>query len=131
MAKNYQTQLQSHTQEAGPSSRPLLNTLIQNFTQYNYEEPQEHATPTFQSFTTNRDELLSSTPLATHHNRGVPLRGSPINIDEATLDGNDAPSDPPTHTSHSQGPTGSPDSSPGSSPDNDGNDDDFPDDPMD
>ena len=112
--------MQSCTQEAGPSSCPL-DPLIQNFAQYDYEEPQEHSTPIFQSFMANRDELLSSTPLALHHNCSVPLRGSPINIDKATLDGDDAPSDPPSHPSHSQGPTGSP----GSTPDDDGNDDNF------
>jgi hypothetical protein len=104
MSRNYQTQLQSCTQEAGPSSHPLLNTLIQNFTQYNYEEPQEHLTPVFQSFTTNCDELLSSTPLAMHHNCGAPLGGSPVNIDEATLDGNDAPSNPQPTPCTAKGP---------------------------
>src|ERR1700746_1267403 len=110
-----QTQSQSHAQEAGPSSCPLLNTLIQNFAQHDYEEPQECSTPIFQSFMANHDELLSSTPLAMRHNHGVPLGGLPINIDDGTLDGNDVPSDPPTHTSHSQGPS--------SSLEDDGNDD--------
>ena len=127
MSRNYHTRLQSHAQEAGPSSHPPLDLLIWNFVQYNYKEPQECSTPTFQSFTANHDELLSSTPLALHHNCSVPLRGSPINIDKATLDGNDTPSNPPSHPSHSQGPTGSP----GGTPDNDGNDDDFQDDPTD
>ena len=79
----------------------------------------------------NHDELLSSTPLTLRHNRSVLLGGSPINIDEATLDGDDVPSNPPSHPLHSQGPTGSPGSSPGGTPDNDGNDDDFQDDPTD
>ena len=90
MSRNHHTRSQSCTQEAGPSSCPPMDLLIQNFVQYSYEEPQERLTPTFQSFTANCDELLSSTPLALHHNCSVPLRGSPINIDEATLDGDDA-----------------------------------------
>ena len=124
MSRSYHTRSQSCTQEAGPSSHPPLDPLIQNFTQYGYEEPQEHLTPTFQSFMANCDELLSSTPLTSHHIHSVPLGGSPVNIDEATLEGNDVPSNLPSHTLHSQGPTGSP----GGSPDNDGNNDNFLDD---
>ena len=135
MSRSYHTRAQSHTQEAGPSSHPPLDPLIRNFTQHDYEEPQERLTPVFQSFTANHDELLSSTPLASHHNHSALLGGSPVNIDEATLDGDDAPSNPPSHPSHSQGPTTSPGSSPGGSPDgtpdNDGNDDDFQDNPTD
>ena len=73
----------------------------------------------------NRDELLSSTPLTLHHIHSVPLGGSPVNIDEATLDGDDVPSDPPSHPSHSQGPTTSPGGSPDGTPNDDGNDDNF------
>ena len=132
MSRSYHTRSQSRAQEAGPSSHPPLDLLIQNFAQYNYEEPQECLTPVFQSFMANCDELLSSTPLALHHNCSAPLRGSPINIDNATLEGDDTPSNPPSHPSHSQGPTTSPGGSPGGSPDgtpdDDGNDDNFQDD---
>ena len=83
----------------------------------------------------NCDELLSSTPLTSHHNHSAPLGGSPVNIDNVTLEGNDAPSDPPSHPLHSQGPTATPAGSPGGSPDgtpdNDGNDDNYQDDLMD
>ena len=134
MSRSYQTQVQSRAQEAGPSSRPL-DLLTWNFAQFDYEEPQEHSTSVFQSFMANRDELLSSTPLTLCHNHSVPLGGSPVNIDNATLEGDDVPSDPPSHPLHSQGPTtsppGSPGSSPGGSPDGTPNNDDYQDNPMD
>ena len=115
MSRSYQTQAQSHAQEAGPSSQPL-DLLTQNFAQFDYEEPQECSTSVFQSFMANHDELLSSTPLASRHNHSAPLGGSPVNIDDVTLEGDDVHSNPPSHPSHSQGPTVTPAGSPASSP---------------
>ena len=72
MSGTYRTRVQSRAQEAGPSSQPLT-PLTQNFAQFDYEEPPERSTSACQSFTANRDVLLSSTPLASHHNRNAPL----------------------------------------------------------
>ena len=150
MSRSYQTQVQSHAQEAGPSTRPL-DLLTRNFAQFDYEEPPERSTSVFQSFMANRDVLLSSTPFASHHNCNAPLGGSPINIDDVTLEGDNMHSNPPSHPLHSQGPTitpasspagspagppagppgGPPGGSPDGTPDDDGNDDDYQDNPMD
>ena len=98
MSRSYQTQAQSCAQEAGPSSQPL-DLLTWNFAQFDDEEC---STSTFQSFMANRDEVLSSTPLASCHNHNAPLSGSPVNIDDVTLEGDDMRSE--EHTSELQSP---------------------------
>jgi hypothetical protein len=133
MSRTMRTRSQARNAEAGPSTLPPIDALMERLSRYQLDVNPDEPT-TFRSFAAHRDEFHSSTPAPPRSNRNPSPEGSDVDDDgpaverDATLNvprDQSANSTPPLRTPRGRRPSRNP-GPPGGPPDDDGDDGDDP-----